>query len=94
MPPICVWTNEANAASSTLVTGPGGVLDFNFLDYFLTGITGGNARSHYADGSAREVSYTPRDTQHNVYGAGQFMIHDIENIGLSRLRHREVPRSR
>ena len=48
-------------------------------------MTGGNARSHYADGSAREVSHTPGDTQHHVYDAGQLMIHDIENIGLTAL---------
>jgi beta-alanine degradation protein BauB len=70
-----------------LSLAPGGRIGFytHFLDYFWTVITGGNARSHYADGSAREVSFTPGDTQHHVYGAGQFMIHDIENIDLTAL---------
>jgi hypothetical protein len=66
-----------------LSLAPGGRIGFHthVLDYFWTAMTGGNARSHYADGSVREVSYAPGDTQHHVYEAGAFMIHDLENVG-------------
>jgi quercetin dioxygenase-like cupin family protein len=51
------------------------------LDYFWTAVTGGRARSHYGDGRISEVSYKPGDTQHHTFGAGEFMTHDLENIG-------------
>ena len=38
-------------------------------------------RSHFADGCVSEMAYQPGDTRHNTYAAGEFMIHDLENIG-------------
>ena len=55
------------------------------LDYFWTALTAGAARSHYHDGRIVEVSYTAGDTQHHRYGPGEFMIHDLENIGATEL---------
>ncbi|MGE7416072.1 hypothetical protein [Methylobacterium tarhaniae] len=55
------------------------------LDYFWTAVTGGRARSHYADGRIAEVAYAPGDTQHHRYAEGAFMIHDLENIGETEL---------
>ena len=55
------------------------------LDYFWTALTGGQARSHYGDGRVAEVSYQPGDTQHHRFGPGEFMTHDLENIGETEL---------
>ena len=55
------------------------------LDYFWTALTAGAARSHYHDGRIAEVSYAAGDTQHHRYGPGEFMIHDLENIGETEL---------
>ncbi len=55
------------------------------LDYFWTAVTAGQARSHYGDGRTVEVSYLSGDTQHHRYGLGEFMIHDLENIGETEL---------
>ena len=55
------------------------------LDYFWTAVTGGRARSRYGDGRIAEVSYRAGDTRHHSYGAGEFMIHDLENIGDTEL---------
>jgi quercetin dioxygenase-like cupin family protein len=55
------------------------------LDYFWTAVTGGRARSHYADGHIAEVLYEPGDTKHHTFHAGEFMIHDLENIGETEL---------
>lgn len=55
------------------------------LDYFWTAVTGGSARSQYADGRVAEVSYSPGDTQHHRYGTGEFMIHDLRNTGGTEL---------
>jgi beta-alanine degradation protein BauB len=42
-------------------------------------MTSGKARSR--DGEIREVSYAAGDTKHHVYAPGEFMTHDLENIG-------------
>jgi quercetin dioxygenase-like cupin family protein len=55
------------------------------LDYFWTAVTGGSARSHYGDGRVAETTYKPGDTQHHAYGPGEFMTHDLENIGTTDL---------
>lgn len=55
------------------------------LDYFWTAVTGGKARSCYGDGRVAETAYKPGDTQHHHFEAGQFMIHDLENIGTTDL---------
>ena len=55
------------------------------LDYFWTAVTAGQARSHYGDGRMVEVSYLSGDTRHHRYGLGEFMIHDLENIGETEL---------
>ncbi len=55
------------------------------LDYFWTALTAGSARSRYHDGRIAEVSYVAGDTQHHRYGPGEFMIHDLENVGATEL---------
>ena len=55
------------------------------LDYFWMAVTAGQGRSHYADGRIVEASYQSGDTRHLCYGAGEFMIHDFENIGETEL---------
>lgn len=51
------------------------------LDYFWTAVTGGRARSHYANGRVAETAYQAGDTQHLSFGKGEFMVHDLANIG-------------
>ncbi len=52
------------------------------LDYFWTVTSpGGRGRSHYGDGRVAEVEYAEGDTKHLTFGAGESMIHDLENIG-------------
>ena len=55
------------------------------LDYFWTAVTAGRARSHQQDGSTLETEYYPGETRHESYAAGEFKIHDLENIGESDL---------
>jgi hypothetical protein len=33
------------------------------------------------DGSVIEATYAAGDTRHFVYGAGEYKIHDLENVG-------------
>jgi hypothetical protein len=51
------------------------------LDYFWTVLNDGRALSHYHDGRIVEASYKAGDTKHMSYGKGEFMIHDLHNIG-------------
>jgi quercetin dioxygenase-like cupin family protein len=62
---------------------PGERLGFHthVLDYFWTAMTGGRGRSHYGDGRMVEAAYQAGDTKHLTYGSGEFMIHDLMNIG-------------
>lgn len=51
------------------------------LDYFWTCVTGGRGRQHVNDGTTIECSYAPGETRHETYGAGEFKVHDLENLG-------------
>jgi len=78
-------TDRVRVWSLTLEPGERIGFHTHVLDYFWTAVTGGRARSHYADGRIAEVTYTPGDTQHHRFGPGEFMIHDLENIGDTEL---------
>src|SRR5260370_36399157 len=51
------------------------------LDYFWTAVTGGRGRQHVHDGTTVEYTYAPGETRHETYGAGEFKVHDLENLG-------------
>ena len=51
------------------------------LDYFWTSVSGGHGRQHLMDGSTVEYSYSPGETRHETYGAGEYKVHDLENLG-------------
>lgn len=51
------------------------------LDYFWTAVVAGRSRQHTADGTTREVSYSAGETRHFTFAAGEFLLHDIENVG-------------
>lgn len=55
------------------------------LDYFWTAINAGSSRQHTHDGTTREVSYQAGETRHFHFGPGEYLLHDIENIGDSEL---------
>jgi hypothetical protein len=55
------------------------------LDYFWTAVNAGRSRQHTEDGTTREVSYAAGDTRHFAFGRGEYLLHDIENIGDSDL---------
>jgi quercetin dioxygenase-like cupin family protein len=51
------------------------------LDYFWTCVSGGRATSRDPDGTVSEISYAPGETRSFVFGAGESMVHDLENAG-------------
>jgi beta-alanine degradation protein BauB len=55
------------------------------LDYFWTAVNAGNSRQHAHDGTTRDVTYTAGETRHFHFGPGEFLLHDIENIGQTEL---------
>jgi beta-alanine degradation protein BauB len=70
-----------------LTLQPGERIGFHrhVLDYFWTVMTDGAARSHYHDGRTAETAYKAGDTKHFSYGPGEWMMHDLENIGETTL---------
>jgi quercetin dioxygenase-like cupin family protein len=51
------------------------------LDYFWTSVTGGRGRQHVHDGTTVEYTYQPGETRHESYAAGEYKVHDLQNIG-------------
>nr|WP_076860190.1 hypothetical protein [Bradyrhizobium mercantei] len=66
---------------------PGQRIGFHMhvLDYFWTAVTGGKSRSHMHDGRVVDTEYTAGSTKHYKFGRGEFMIHDLENVGDTEL---------
>lgn len=51
------------------------------LDYFWTAVNAGTSRQHTSDGTTRDVSYQAGETRHFTFAAGEYLLHDIENVG-------------
>lgn len=62
---------------------PGERMPFHrhLLSYFWTATTDCRGLSHFQDGTIKEVEYKAGDTMHLEFGLGEFMVHDIKNIG-------------
>ena len=67
----------------TIRLKPGERIGFHrhVLNYFWTAVNGGRGRQHLMDGTTVEYSYYPGETRHETYGAGEFKVHDLENLG-------------
>ncbi|CAN3127791.1 hypothetical protein ACNUDN_07735 [Mycobacterium sp. smrl_JER01] len=55
------------------------------LDYFWTAVNAGTSRQHTFDGTTRDVSYQAGETRHFHFGPGEYLLHDIENVGDTEL---------
>ncbi|WP_029009260.1 hypothetical protein [Azospirillum halopraeferens] len=51
------------------------------LDYFWTAVTPGRGRSRHHDGRVVETVYEPGLTRHLCFAPGEFMVHDLANVG-------------
>ncbi len=71
----------------SLRLAPGERIGFHrhVLDYFWTVLTDGKAVSHFGDGTTSETAYRAGDTRHMRYGLGEYMVHDLENVGTTEL---------
>ena len=67
----------------TIRLQPGERIGFHrhVLNYFWTAVNGGRGRQHLMDGTTVEYTYYPGETRHEEYGAGEFKVHDLENLG-------------
>ena len=83
----CVGTELLSETDKTRVwmirLKPGERIGFHrhVLNYFWTSVNGGRGRQHLMDGSTVEYSYFPGETRHETYGAGEFKVHDLTNLG-------------
>jgi quercetin dioxygenase-like cupin family protein len=55
------------------------------LDYFWTVMTAGESEQHTDDGTTRRTSYQPGTTRHYTFGPGQYLMHDLNNVGSTEL---------
>ena len=83
----CVGTELLSETEKTRVwiirLKPGERIGFHrhVLNYFWTSVSGGRGRQHLMDGTTVEYSYFPGETRHETYGAGEFKVHDLTNLG-------------
>jgi beta-alanine degradation protein BauB len=70
-----------------LTLAPGERIGFHrhVLDYFWSIHTDGAAKSNYHDGRTTVTQYKAGDTKHFTYAAGEWMMHDLENVGSTTL---------
>lgn len=50
-------------------------------NYFWSAHTAGKARGYYGDGRIVDVTHHKGETRHFKFGAGEYFIHSVENIG-------------
>jgi hypothetical protein len=55
------------------------------LDYFWIASTAGRSRQHISDGSTRDVSYNAGDSKYFTFDRGEYLLHDLNNIGDTEL---------
>lgn len=55
------------------------------LTYFWTAHHAGKARGYYEDGRIVDVDHYQGETKHLAYGAGEHLVHAVENIGSTDL---------
>jgi beta-alanine degradation protein BauB len=62
---------------------PGERLPFHrhVLDYFWTVTSAGRSRSYYEDGKVVEIDNEVGDTAHLHFGKGEYLLHDLNNVG-------------
>ena len=86
-PNYCVGSELLSETEKTRVwmirLKPGERIGFHrhVLNYFWTSVNGGRGRQHLMDGTTVEYSYYPGETRHETYGAGEFKVHDLTNLG-------------
>jgi hypothetical protein len=83
----CVGSELLSETEKTRVwmirLAPGERIGFHrhVLNYFWTAVTPCRGRQHLMDGTTVEYSYYAGETRHETYGAGEFKVHDLENLG-------------
>lgn len=55
------------------------------LDYFWTALTAGTAVSHINGGPPRRADYFAGETRHMTFARGEYLLHDLANVGTSDL---------
>jgi quercetin dioxygenase-like cupin family protein len=83
----CVGTELLSETEKTRVwmirLKPGERIGFHrhVLNYFWTSVNGGRGKQHLMDGTTVEYSYYPGETRHEIYGPGEYKVHDLTNLG-------------
>src|SRR6478609_7969239 len=77
----CAPSSTPTPTTATSAPGERWHAHRHVLDYFWTAVNAGRSRQHTSDGTTRDVSYGAGETRHFTFAAGEFLLHDIENVG-------------
>ncbi len=78
-------TNRVRVWHLSLAPGERKGFHRHVLDYFWTATASGRCRSHDAHGRVHEKEIQAGETCHFTFGAGEEMVHDLQNIGTDTL---------
>jgi quercetin dioxygenase-like cupin family protein len=78
-------TNRVRVWEIRLAPGQRLPAHHHVLDYFWVATTAGRSRQHASDGTTREVSYDPGDSNYLTFDHGEYLLHDLNNIGPTEL---------
>lgn len=74
----------------TLAPGQRVAAHRHVLDYFWVAVEPGRSRQHTHDGTTREVVYEAGEARFYRFGEGEYLLHDLENIGTTPLKFHTV----
>lgn len=78
-------TDEVRVWHLRLAPGERVAFHHHVLNYFWSSVTSGRSRSHMDDGRIVDTEYVAGSTKHFQFAEGEYMIHDLENIGDTEL---------
>lgn len=78
-------TDEVRVWRLALKPGERAGFHRHVLNYFWVAINAGKSRSHYATGVTKDADYSAGDVMHFDFAEGEFMLHDLTNIGDTEL---------
>lgn len=78
-------TDEVRVWHLLLPAGQRCAFHRHVLNYFWTCHSNGSARNYFEDGTTADADYFQGETRHMKFGAGEYMLHSLENTGKTDL---------
>jgi hypothetical protein len=82
---LLLETNRVRVWEIRLAPGQRWHAHRHVLDYFWIASTAGRSRQHISDGTTRDVNYNAGDSKYFMFDRGEYLLHDLNNIGDTEL---------